>query len=55
MRPSTSNYYSLVFVIYTALEDEYERKRWDRKFRKYRGRPKKRSKREVGFDVFTCL
>merc|ERR1719193_444578 len=29
-----------------ALEDEFERKRWDRKFRKFRGRPKKRSKRE---------
>uniref|UniRef100_A0A7M6DM06 Uncharacterized protein n=2 Tax=Clytia hemisphaerica TaxID=252671 RepID=A0A7M6DM06_9CNID len=28
------------------LEEEFERKRWDRKFRKYRGRPKKRSKRE---------
>jgi len=29
-----------------ALEDEYERARWERKFRKFRGRPKKRSRRE---------
>ncbi|XP_057292144.1 uncharacterized protein LOC130614719 isoform X2 [Hydractinia symbiolongicarpus] len=29
-----------------VLEDDYDRKRWDRKFRKFRGRPKKRSKRE---------
>ena len=35
------------FSLFVVMEEEYERKRWDRKFRKFRGRPKKRSKREV--------
>jgi len=40
-----------LFSFLLVLEDEYERKRWDRKFHKYRGRPKKRSKREVSLNL----
>ena len=36
-----------IVVFFAVLEEEFDRKRWDRKLRKYRGRPKKRSKREV--------
>ncbi len=35
------------FSFCPALEEDYERKRWERKVRKMRGRPKKRRRREV--------
>lgn len=36
-------------LCFTVLEEDYERKRWERKVAKMRGRPRKRRRREVCF------
>ena len=36
----------------SVLEEDYERKRWERKVAKMRGRPRKRRRREVRFEKF---